>query len=242
MLNTTETNGAASVSAPAIKKKLQRSLFNQAQLRALAKADAVGVAAQKEALVSALEQREIMPTDVTALRSDVIAARAKARSAVDFTLVAQNSSKEEKIASKKLVTAMREIQKAAKQKFGRSNRTMLAQYLVGKKLNGTRPNLLQTSQSILDKVAEAPVPGFTAGKITTVQGLRTQWIAVNTGQEDAQRASMTLRAELKTLLKSIDQRRAAIQTAADAEWPHHNPENAGIRKDFALPINRPLPS
>jgi hypothetical protein len=31
-----------------------------------------------------------------------------------------------------------------------------------------------------------------------------------------------------------------IQFAADAEWQYTKPENAGIRKDFYLPTDRPF--
>ena len=42
------------------------------------------------------------------------------------------------------------------------------------------------------------------------------------------------------MLKSIDDRRVAIQLAADAEWPHTESEHAPIRKEFALATRRPM--
>jgi hypothetical protein len=50
----------------------------------------------------------------------------------------------------------------------------------------------------------------------------------------------TARAELKTMIKSIEDRRVAIQLAADAEWPHIDPENAAIRKEFGLSPRTPF--
>ena len=167
-------------------------------------------------------------------------ARTKAHAAVDHTLAAKSATADETTAAYKLIAGLQEVQKAAKQKYGRKNRIALAAYLIGKKLNGSRPNLLQTSQSIVEKVTDDTLPGFTTAKIKAVNTLRTKWIEANGKQTDSRSASLTTRAELKTLLKSIDERRAAIQNAADAEWPHTDPENAGPRKDFVLPVNRPL--
>jgi len=42
------------------------------------------------------------------------------------------------------------------------------------------------------------------------------------------------------MLTSIDDRRTAIQLAADAEWPHTDPENAATRKEFGLPPRKPV--
>ncbi|NOS72051.1 MAG: hypothetical protein HOP33_19265 [Verrucomicrobia bacterium] len=47
------------------------------------------------------------------------------------------------------------------------------------------------------------------------------------------------RAEFKTLLKGVSDKRVAIQLAADAEWPHTREENYGVRKEFVLPAKQP---
>jgi len=240
MIDSTDKSTAASAPAPAAKKTPARGPFNQAQLRSLAKAESVGIAGQKTAHVGPLGAREISADYITTLLDDVTLARIKAHAAVNHTLDAKSATADETTAAYKLIGGLQEVQKAAKQKYGRKNRVALAAYLVGKKLNGSRPNLLQTSQSIVEKIGDDTLPGFTAAKIRGLTTLRTKWIEANGKQVDSRSASLTTRAELKTLLKSIDERRAAIQTAADAEWPHTDQENAGSRKDFALPVNRPL--
>lgn len=35
-------------------------------------------------------------------------------------------------------------------------------------------------------------------------------------------------------------RRAQIQLAADAEWPHTEEENHGVRSEFAVPASQPV--
>ncbi len=42
------------------------------------------------------------------------------------------------------------------------------------------------------------------------------------------------------LIKTINTRRSATQHAADAIWPYTDEANAGQRKAFELPQNRPL--
>lgn len=74
-----------------------------------------------------------------------------------------------------------------------------------------------------------------AAKVTKLKNLRVVWVIANNDQTASGRAAQTTRAELKTLLNSIEDRRMAIQLAAHAEWPHPDPENAAIRKEFGLP-------
>lgn len=239
MINTTDSTAVASAPATTVRKS-PRGAFNQAQLRNLAKAEIVGTAAQKDAHKDGMEARDIADTFVTTFVDDISTARSKANAAVDDAMTAKAATKEEKETAYKLIAGLKEVQKAVKQKYGRGNRAVLEAYLVGKKLNGSRPNLLQTSQSIIDKAATDTLPGITPAKKTKLKTARQTWIDANTKQADARSASLTARAEFKTLLKSIDERRLAIQTAVDAEWPHTAAENAGTRKDFALPANRPM--
>ena len=58
-------------------------------------------------------------------------------------------------------------------------------------------------------------------------------------QAGAQSAALSARAEFKTLLKSVTDRRVAVQLAADAEWPHTEEACGGVRKEFALAAKRP---
>ena len=122
----------------------------------------------------------------------------------------------------------------------RSNRIALADYFVGQKLNGSRPNLLQTSQTILNKLAEDTLPGVTPAKIKALRASRQAWMDAGGAQTAGRTTALTQRAELKTMLKTIEDRKVAIQLAADAEWPHTDEANAGIRSEFSLPAKRPL--
>ena len=59
-------------------------------------------------------------------------------------------------------------------------------------------------------------------------------------QAESKASAQSQRVELKAALKSIEDRKVAIQLAADAQWPHTEDANAGIRGQFSLPTKRPL--
>jgi hypothetical protein len=56
----------------------------------------------------------------------------------------------------------------------------------------------------------------------------------------AQSDATTARTGLDVMVKAIMDKRIAVQYAADAEWPHPNKANAGIRREFFLPPDRPF--
>lgn len=239
MIDTTE-NTAVAAPAPAIKPKRTRGLLNVAHLQKLTNAESVAEAAQDEDRVASLAAREITAVFVTELVDDTDEARAKAAAAVQHSTATKTATAADDKAAHLLLAAMQEVQKAAKQKYARTNRIALDDYFVGKKLNGNRPNLLQTSQNLITKLGSDTLPGITAGKVTKLKNLRVAWIAARAAQTDSASAAQSTRAELKTLLKSIEDRKVAIQLAADAEWPHTDPENAALRKEFGLPSRKPL--
>jgi hypothetical protein len=239
MENTTESSAVA---APVteVKRKRARSPLNQGQLRKLTKAENIGLAAQNTSRAALLAERDITAEFVTDFLSDTEEARIKAADAVRFTTAAKNGTAVEDKAAHDLSGGLQEVQKAAKQKYARTNRIALGDYFVGKPLNGTRPNLLQTSQTIINKLASDTLPGITAAKKTKLRGSRPTWIDANAEQTDSSTFAQSARSELKNMIKSIEDRRVAIQLAADAEWPHTDKENAALRKEFGLSPRAPL--
>jgi len=95
-------------------------------------------------------------------------------------------------------------------------------------------------QAIITRLATDKLPGFTTAKVKALGTLRQTWVDAQETQALAETAALDSRAELNTMLKSIKDRRVAIQLAADAQWPHTDEENSGVRKEFALSPRRPL--
>ena len=214
--NTDPIAATAPVAEP--QPKRTRGVLNKAHLRKLTKAESIGTAAQDTDHAPALTARAIA-------------------AALSHSAAAQTATAEEYKAAHDLLAGMQEVQKAAKQKYARTNRIALGDYLVGEKLNGNRPNLLQTSQTFLIKLASDTLPGITATKVTK---LRKAWVESKVPQMENTTAAQTARAELRTMLKSIEDRQVVVQLAADAEWPHTDEVNAAIRKEFGLSPRQPL--
>jgi hypothetical protein len=84
------------------------------------------------------------------------------------------------------------------------------------------------------------LPGITAAKVTALQGLLDAYRNGNVPESSAQASPASARGTLAEQIESINTRRRQIQFAADAEWPHTNSTNAGIRSEFQLTPNRPF--
>ncbi|HTD66719.1 MAG TPA: hypothetical protein VK846_09345, partial [Candidatus Limnocylindria bacterium] len=170
MIDSTESTAmAASVAEP--KRKRTRGPLNQAHLRKLTKAEGIGQSAQNTEHAAVLAERDITAAFVTEFLSDTEDARTKAADAVMHATSAKTATAEKNKAAHVLLAALQEVQKAAKQKYSRTNRIVLEDFFVGKKLNGNRPNLLQTSQTIINKVAADTLPGITTAKKTRLRTL-----------------------------------------------------------------------
>jgi hypothetical protein len=234
------TTAATPVVPVADNKKKTPGLLNKRHAQALTKAESISLAAQHEDHAPALAARDISADFVTKLLSDADAARDKAAEAVASTTARIAATADEKKAANGLIASLREVQKAAKQRYLRTNRIALKDYLVGKNLNGSRANLEQTSQTIINKAAEDTLPGITSAKVKSLRTARQAWIDANTAKAESRSSAVTDRVELNDMLKSIEDRKLAIQLAADAEWPHTGDENVGIRGKFGLTAKRPL--
>jgi hypothetical protein len=222
---------------PDTKKKQTHSGLNQAQTAALTKAEQLCMSAAKDAYAAKLAAREISAEYVATLDSDIQACRKKAASALQSTTGKSVATGAEVNATEALMVALQEVQCAAKQKFSRSNPIKLKDYGIGERIDANRPALEQWSNNIIEALAGDPLPGITAAKIAALTPLRTAYIATNSAQGGEQTQATGKRSEVETMLDSITDRRIGLQYAASAEWPHTNPANAAIRKEFYLPTD-----
>ncbi len=214
--------------------------LNKRHAQLLASSESLGSAAQDADHAPTLEARDISANFVTQFVSDTNAARNKVADTLASRTAKLNATASEKKTAHALINGLREVQKAAKQIYARTNRIALKDYLVGKPLNGSRPNLEQTSQTIINKAAADTLPGITTAKLEALRASRQTWMDAVGAQAESHAVSLTDRAELSDMLRSIQDRKLAIQLAADAEWPHTDSENAGVRTTFGLHPKRPL--
>ncbi len=216
------------------------SLFNQAQLAALNEADKICTAAQKPAYAPPLAVREVTAAYVTQLAADILACRQTGATAVQSTTGKTAATDALHIAETDLMTALHEVQAAARQKYARTNPVMLHDYLVGHRLNPNQATFKESVQAIITKLGTDTLPGITPAKVANLPVLLTAYTTAAANPVSRQSDATTQRKQRDTQVSSITDRRITIQFAADAEWPFSVDANAGIRVEFFLPASQPF--
>lgn len=213
--------------------KLPRA--NKAILAALTKAEQINLVAGKTEY-AALAAREITAPVLTQQAARIAQARVRSGEAISGTVQKEGTTQAETEARTLLLACLSEMCTAAKQRFGRSNPTHLQNYRIGAKWQAmSRADLEQYALDVINKAAADNLPGITPAKVETARQRREAYVQANLAQTTAQGDATGSRLSLSDLMKQVTDTRIAIQLAADAEWPHTNAANAGIRAEFRLP-------
>jgi len=224
---------------PTTKTRRTPGQISHAQAAALDRAEQICLTALKPAY-GALAGREIGMDYVNELLADILAARNKLAGGVAGTADKENATQAEADAEKKLIIALQEAQSAAKQKYGRSQPALLLAYHVGARLDQSRASLEQVSADVINKLQTDTLPGFNVTKVKNLAAVREAYIQSQGAQSGAQSGATGARRELDDMVQSIADRRIGLLHAVDAEWPYHVETNAGIRREFGLPLSRPF--
>ena len=163
---------------PAPKTPHPHSVFNQAQLAALNEADKISTAAQKPAYAAALTVREITAAIVTQLVADIKACRQTGATAAQSTTGKTVATDVEHIAETNLMTAIHEVQAAARQKYARTNPVVMHDYLVSQRINANQGTFKESVQAIITKLGSDTLPGITPAKVANMQTLLDAYTAV----------------------------------------------------------------
>ncbi len=221
-----------------------RGDINQAWLDELTNAGEIAAAAQKSDYKTKLADGDIDQAKVTALTNAITAARKLAAQAVQGTTGKHNVTGDETGLQDDLINQIQTVQKRARQKYDATDPGKLADYAVGQKFYSSRSLLEQAAANILlklngtDKTPADKLPGIDAAKIAALAQALADYKNVQGDQTGAQSGATTARKQLEAAIGDIIGRRREIQFAADAEWPHTDPANAGIRAEFQLPPDR----
>jgi hypothetical protein len=222
-------------------------LLNAAQLASLTKTEEVCRTALKAdyllALITLEEGEEPGEDDVsedaiTAVLTLCESARGKGSAAVSATGRKEQSTAEEEMAEKALVALVREFQARARQKHFSKNPDVLAEYGIGLKIYNSRALLEGWAQTIYDKTATDKLPKITETKRAALKAALQTYKDTQTGQTGAIGEASGTRIDRNSLVEEATERRMWLQFAADAEWPHTDPANTPIRREFQLPANR----
>jgi hypothetical protein len=222
------------------KKTHPKSLFNQAQLAGMNEADKICTAAQKPAYAAALALREITATYVTQLVADILACRQTGATAAQATTGKAVATDAEHTAETSLLTAIHEVQAAARQKYARTNPVVMHDYMVSQRITQNQGTLKQAVEAIIKKLAGDTLPGITPAKVASLQPLLNAYMQAAANPGSQQSDATTQRKQRDAQVHSITDRRMTIQFAADAEWPFTVDANAGIRGEFFLSLSQPF--
>jgi hypothetical protein len=165
-------------------------------------------------------------------------ARGKASAAVSATGQKEQSTTDEEKAEKALVALIREFQARARQKHFSKNPDALAEYGIGLKISNSRALLEGWGQTCYDKTATDKLPKITETKRAALKAALETYKNTQTSQTGAIGQASGIRLDRNALVEQATERRLWLQFAADAEWPHTNPANTPIRREFQLPATR----
>lgn len=245
---TTKTTDPTPPPPPAPKTVGKRGLVNQHLLDELTEAEAILTAASPADRAARLAEGGIDAGKIGALTAAIAAARKLASLAVEGTTGKQGITGDENELMDDLINKIQEVQKRARQKYDATDPAQLPGYAVRQKFYSSRSVLEQTAANILHKLQGDPdatppvpadvLPGITPAKIAALKTALADYENVQGDQSGAQSSATTARKQFEAAVSDIVARRREIQFAADAEWPHTDPANAGIRSEFYLPADR----
>lgn len=223
------------------------SPLNEAQLSSLTKTEEICRTALKadylRELITLEEGEEagedhITEEGIQAVLDLCEATRGKSSAAVSATGQKLQSTTKEEQAQKHLIALVREFQARARQKHFSKNPDALTAYGIGIKIYNSRSLLEGWAQTIFDKTATDKLPKITETKRAALKAALTIYKNTQTDQTGAIGEATGTRIDRNSLVEQATERRMWIQFAADAEWPHTDPANTPIRREFQLPATR----
>jgi len=242
-----DTANPAPSSKPESEKKPTRSrgYFNKSQLEDLVLAETVAAAARRQ--VAALTKRRITEEYLTGLENAIKESRRRLTAAGQSGDIAQAANMKATGKVRDLVIKLQGIQSAAKQLHkmlseddNPNTNFPLTGYLIGERMDDSRPELLQSAETLIAKAKADDLPGYDATEIATVQTALEAYRGSETESVEADSDQVDETTSRDKLMKTINVRRSAIQHAADGIWPYSDEDNAGMRKAFELSASRPL--
>jgi len=217
-----------------------RNPFNKAQLEEMSKAERIFNTALTDPYKAVCVKREIPEAKVQAYIARILAARNQTAAAGDSANAVGGVVLTEAQAEQELLTDMRTVQAAAKQKYARTNPEVLETFEVGTDVTQSRPVMEQASQNLLTKASDHDLPGIDTQFVSKMTGSRKSYVEVNVTQGTQEVQAQKDRIKRDEFIDEIKDARIEIQYAIEAEYPPTKPENAAVRQLFDLPANRPF--
>lgn len=218
----------------------ERSFLNQTQQRSVQRFKQVLTAAREPAHADILNERAITPAFVAEIETDIMAAEKRVTLSITCTDRKEGATLDEQDAQAALLANLRTGQAAARQKYFYAEPAKLKEFLVGDRIDANRATLDQAAQAITTKLDQTRPPGIDTGFIEKLVLDRVKWNAEHATQATEQGQGTSERELRDAQIAAIQAKVHQIQFAADAAWPPGVPGNAGARRKFHLPRNRPF--
>lgn len=195
--------------------------------------------AQEATYVAELLKNGIATSFLTTLLDDIKAVREVGSLAVSHTDNSEAATLDGERAKQTLVEDLRRMQSSGRQLHQHTNPPKMKDYLIGQDIVINRETLRISAETIINKANAERGPGIDTDFIVKTRIDLEAFAGQNATQLNESISAQDLRVEREQRVASIVQRGQTIKTAADRAWPYSNPANAGARRKFHLPANRP---
>jgi hypothetical protein len=239
--STTATTTSGTTPAPAAKTPKHHGVLNKSQLAEISYANIIyGVANSDPAILTQIGDTDIItPAFMTTLGSDLESIGQYTGGTTQATVEGGLKTTAEDTARTVLLAKIHYIQSKAKIKYA-GNHGVLPEYSVGTNIDASRAVLETAADNVFNKLKTDTLPKITAQHSTDLKAASDTYKQTKVDQKGQQGDAITLRNQLATMVDSLALRRRQLQNAADGEYPFTDPANAGMRKKFDLPADRPL--
>lgn len=220
-------------------REVTKSALTKRQIADVGEVELNAKGAQEAAYAAELQKNGILAPFLVTLLADIKAVREVGGEALGHTDNSEAATLDGEQARQTLVEDLRKMQSAGRQLHQHTNPPKIKDYLIGKNIVANRETLKISAETIINKSNAERGPGIDTSFITKTRGDLTAFAAKNTAQLNESISAQDMRFEREQMVASIVQRGQTIKTAADRAWPYSNPANAGARRKFHLPVNRP---
>ena len=225
--------------APEVAAKKHPGKLNKRQLTEIEQLDLLIPICREAGAVAPLAARNVNAAFLAAAEGRIALARTISTTAVTCTVLAKVATQGAGEAKDELMKSLRTFQNAARVEYQETDPTQLDRYLVGERIDQSRPILEQSGQTIISSTNTDRPPSIDTEMIVQATVKLAAYANSPVPQADERAAAKAARATRDQLVREIIDDRQKIQTAADSAWPYTTPANAGMRLKFRLPANRP---
>lgn len=222
------------------KRKRSRSPLPKPLLQCIVAASETAGTAAKAIYAPALAKEGIDAAYLTALASRVDTANKLVAGVIGAQSDRSTTTDQEDKAKEQLQARIEDVQARAKGKYPTPGDPQRKKFYIGQPIARSRTQLLSAASAIVEALAEEPLAGVTPEIVAALKTALEAYRQVQTEQAGDEAEAGGARKKLDIEVELLKERRKKILYAVDAVWPSRDSANAPIRKEFKIPLNRPL--